>query len=81
VKQNPKAAQKKSAQDKKPAQDKKKPAAKSSSITKFYDDYKNAITQSGASYEKAQAGTKYDIGGGALLTVLAPTERCLRKTR
>ncbi|HKP47488.1 MAG TPA: hypothetical protein VJT50_12885, partial [Pyrinomonadaceae bacterium] len=33
-----------------------------------------AITQSGASYEKAQAGNKYDIGGGARLTVLAPSE-------
>jgi len=32
------------------------------------------VTQSGASYQKAQAGTKYDIGGGAQLTVLAPTE-------
>lgn len=72
VKQNPKAAQnKKPVQAKKPAT---APAAKSNSITKFYDDYKDAVTQSGASYEKAQAGTKYDIGGGAQLTVLAPTE-------
>jgi beta-lactamase superfamily II metal-dependent hydrolase len=78
VKQGPKVAQKKPAQDKKSAQD-KKPAAKSSSITKFYDDYKDAVTQSGASYEKAQAGTKYDIGGGARLTVLAPTEPLFTK--
>ena len=52
----------------------KKSAAKTNSITKFFDDYKEAITQSGASYEKAQPGAKYDIGGGARLTVLAPTE-------
>jgi competence protein ComEC len=77
VKPNPKAAPKKSAQDKKTAQGQK--PAKSSSITKFYDDYKEAVRQSGASYEKAQAGTKYDIGGGALLTVLAPTEPLFTK--
>ncbi len=70
----PKAVQKKSAQDKKPAT-----PAKSNSITKFYDEYKDAVTQSGASHEKAQAGTKYDIGGGALLTVLAPTEPLFTK--
>lgn len=56
----------------------KKPApakvSKSSSVTKFYDEYKEAITQSGAHYEKAQAGAKYDLGDGTRLTVLAPTE-------
>jgi competence protein ComEC len=56
----------------------KKPAArkpdKSATITKFYDEYKSAITQSGAHYERAQPGTKYDLGGGARLTVLAPSE-------
>ena len=76
VKQNPKAAQNKTAQNKKAAP---APAAKSNSITKFYDEYKEAVTQSGASYEKAQAGAKYDIGGGAQLTVLAPTEPLFTK--
>ena len=53
----------------------KKTAAKTPpSITKFYDDYKAAITTSGAHYETARPGTKYDLGGGALLTVLAPSE-------
>jgi competence protein ComEC len=47
---------------------------KSATITKFYDEYKTAITQYGAHYEKAQPGTKYDIGGGARLTILAPSE-------
>ena len=44
------------------------------SITKFYDDYKAALSASGAHYETARPGTKYDLGGGALLTVLAPSE-------
>lgn len=61
---------------KKPANNKpvgKKPD-KSTTITKFYDEYKDAITQSGAHYERAQPGTKYDLGGGARLTILAPSE-------
>src|SRR5215207_1334905 len=61
----------------------KKPAAqqpanrrsgKPASLTKFYDDYKEALNTSGAHYEQAQPGTKYDLGGGALLTILAPSE-------
>jgi competence protein ComEC len=51
----------------------KKPS-KVASITKFYDDYKAAITQSGARYEKALPGTKYDLGDGTVLTILAPSE-------
>ena len=55
-----------------------KPATKkldrSGVITKFYDEYKEAITQTGAHYEKAQPGTKYDLGGGAQLSILAPSE-------
>lgn len=61
----------------------KKPATKkpdkSAAVTKFYDEYKDAITQSGAHYEKAQPGTKYDLGGGARLTVLAPSEPLFTK--
>ena len=53
--------------------------SKLSSITKFYDDYKQAVTASGAHYEKATAGVKYDLGNGALLTVLAPTEPLFTK--
>jgi beta-lactamase superfamily II metal-dependent hydrolase len=44
------------------------------SITKFYDDYKSGLAASGAKYALAQPGTKYDLGGGALLTILAPSE-------
>jgi competence protein ComEC len=32
------------------------------------------MKQYGAQYEKAAAGKKYDLGGGAILTVLGPTE-------
>lgn len=67
----------------KPAAGTKKPAAKPTpkprtrqpaSITKFYEDYKAGLASSGAKYEVAQPGTKYDLGGGALLTILAPSE-------
>ena len=55
-----------------------KPASKrldkSGVITKFYDDYKEALAQQGAHYEKAQPGTKYDLGGGVRLTILGPSE-------
>jgi competence protein ComEC len=61
----------KKAVDQKPVN--KKPD-KSAAITKFYDEYKEVLAQSGAHYEKAQPGTKYDLGGGARLTVLAPGE-------
>ena len=56
-----------------------KKTGKSSSVTKFLDEYKEAISQSGAHYEKAQPGAKYDLGGGARLTTLAPTEPLFTK--
>jgi beta-lactamase superfamily II metal-dependent hydrolase len=43
-------------------------------ITSFFDEYKEALTKSGAQHEKAVPGKKYDLGGGAFLTVLAPSE-------
>ena len=56
----------------------KKPAArrpdKSATVTRFYEEYKDAVTQSGAHYEKAQPGKTYDLGGGARLTILAPSD-------
>lgn len=48
-------------------------AKQTASITKFYDDYKAAVGASGAKHEQPQPGTKYDLGGGALLTILAPS--------
>ena len=54
-------------------------SSKSASVTKFYDEYKEAIAQSGAHYEKAQAGGTYDLGGGARLTIMAPTEPLFTK--
>jgi len=57
------------------------PAKKPVSVTKFYDDYKEAVKASGASYAIAQPGTKHDLGGGALLTILAPSEPFFTKDR
>jgi beta-lactamase superfamily II metal-dependent hydrolase len=54
-------------------------SSKSASVTKFYDEYKEAIAQNGAHYEKAQAGRTYDLGGGARLTIMAPTEPLFTK--
>ena len=71
------------AQSKSAATSNKKPANKkldkSAAVTKFYDEYQQAIAQSGAHYEKAKAGTTYDLGAGARLTVLAPTEPLFMK--
>ena len=69
----------KSGATKKPA----KPAkpTKTSTLTKFYDDYKAAVTSSGAHYETARPGTKYDLGGGALLMILAPSEPLFTKDK
>ena len=49
------------------------------SITKFYDDYKAGVSASGATYVRTQPGTKVDLGGGALLTILAPSEPLFTK--
>jgi competence protein ComEC len=57
------------------------PAKKPASVTKFYDDYKEAVRASGASYAIAQPGTKHDLGGGALLTILAPSEPFFTKDK
>lgn len=57
-----------------PSVSKKPVAKKPPSVTRYYDDYRAAVTTSGAHYETARPGTKYDLGGGALLTVLAPSE-------
>ena len=51
------------------------------SLTKFYDDYKAALGSSGAHYETARPGAKYDLGGGALLTILAPSEPFFTKDK
>lgn len=56
-------------------------STKSTSLTQFYDDYKAAVSLSGAHYETAKAGTKYDLGNGALLTILAPSEPFFTKDK
>jgi len=64
----------KQANTKKPAPPSNTKSSKTTSLTKFYDDYKAAVSSSGAHYENPKPGTKYDLGGGALLTILAPSE-------
>jgi competence protein ComEC len=48
--------------------------SKTKTVNGFFDEYEEALKKNGAQYEKAEAGKKYDLGGGAILTVLAPTE-------
>lgn len=43
-------------------------------VTSFFDEYKEALDKSGAKHQKAEPGQKVDLGGGAILTVLAPNE-------
>ena len=47
---------------------------KAKTINSFFDEYFAALKQNGAQHEKAEPGKKYDLGGGAFLTVLAPSE-------
>jgi len=54
---------------------------KTTSLTKFYDDYKAAVSSSGAHYESAKPGTKYDLGGGTILTIIAPSEPLFTKDK
>ncbi|MDX6613071.1 MAG: competence protein ComEC [Blastocatellia bacterium] len=54
-----------------------KQKGKAKSINSFFDEYKEAISQSGAQHEKAELLKKYDLGGGARLTVLGPSEPLL----
>jgi beta-lactamase superfamily II metal-dependent hydrolase len=52
------------------------PAKKSKvkTVNAFFDEYQAALKLNGAQYEKAEPGKKYDLGGAAFLTVLAPSE-------
>ena len=59
----------------------KSKSTKTTSLTKFYDDYKAAVSSSGAHYENAKPGTKLDLGGGALLMILAPSEPLFTKDK
>ena len=56
-------------------------APKSTPLTQFYDDYKAGVSASNAHYETAKPGTKLDLGGGALLTILAPSEPMFTKDK
>lgn len=52
-------------------QGKTKPDKRPASL-KFFDEYQDAVLQSGARHEKAEVGKKLDLGGGARLTILGP---------
>lgn len=47
--------------------------------TKAYLDFLDAVKKNGSKYGKAEPGQKVDLGGGALLTVLAPIEPFFKK--
>lgn len=48
--------------------------SKVKTVNGFFDEYQAALKLNGAQYEKAEPGKKYDLGGGAFLTVIAPNE-------
>jgi competence protein ComEC len=50
------------------------PKKKIKTVTTFFDEYAAALQKNGAEHEKAEAGKKYDLGGGAFLTIIAPSE-------
>ncbi len=55
---------------------KAKPKGKSAELptTKSYLDFLEAVKTNGSTYARAEPGTKYDLGGGAIITVLAPIQ-------
>jgi beta-lactamase superfamily II metal-dependent hydrolase len=63
---------------KKPARPAPTPDARAAKKVKgpaqFYLDYQEAIKQSGARYQTAEVGQKLELGGGARLTILAPSQ-------
>ena len=46
---------------------------------KTYNELKSAVEQSGAEFKQAEPGQKYDLGGGAILTILAPHQPLFTK--
>ena len=44
-----------------------------------YRDFRNAIKETNTPYEKAEPNKVYDLGGGAFLTLLAPTQPLFTK--
>lgn len=58
-----------------------KPTGKTAELptTKSYLDFLEAVKKNGSEYAKAAPGQKYELGGGAILTVLAPIEPMFTK--
>lgn len=64
-------------QGKNPQKNPPKPVTQHGKVLKFptieaFNDFKAAVDQSGVQWKKAEPDQKYDLGGGAILTVLAP---------
>jgi beta-lactamase superfamily II metal-dependent hydrolase len=64
-------------QGKNQAKNPPKPVTQHGKVLKFptveaFDNFKGAVEQSGTEFKKAEPDQKYDLGGGARLTVLAP---------
>jgi beta-lactamase superfamily II metal-dependent hydrolase len=53
--------------------------SKAKTVSGFFDEYREALKLNGAQYEKAEPGKKYDLGGGAILTVFAPSQPFFNK--
>ena len=51
----------------------KRPPDRRPASLKFFDEYQEAVLQSGARHEKAEPGARLELGGGARLTILGPT--------
>jgi competence protein ComEC len=60
---------------------KAKPVGKNTELptTKAYLEFLDAVKKSGSQFVKAEPGQKYDLGGGAILTVLAPIQPFITK--
>ncbi len=74
-----KAAVEKALKQQKASKTATKKPVKGPVLTRFYDDYREALANSGAQYQQAQPGTKIDLGNGVLLTILAPSEPMFTK--
>ena len=48
--------------------------SRAKTVNAFFDEYKEALQKSSAQHQEAQPGQKIELGGGAILTVLAPSE-------
>ena len=53
---------------------KSRPPGRELPTVKSYQEFLETVKQNGAQYVKAEPGKTYDLGGGAVLTIIAPIE-------